>query len=61
MNINEVKLSIIRSVLKDCGKVVESLSESANDYNTNSYYEELLSDIDRSINILNGKELDNEI
>ena len=53
VNISETDVAIIRSVLKDCGKVIEALE--ATNSNDIDYHVELLIDIDRSIDMLKTK------
>ena len=52
MNISETDVAIIRSVLKDCANEIEKLSVAATGYHETTFFENLLIDIDRSINIL---------
>ena len=56
MNISYSNLALVRSVLEDCGKYIEELSLKSEDFNENTFLENLLSDIDRSIKILKDKE-----
>jgi len=56
MVISDSKTALVASVLKDCGNYIEELSIESDNYEENTFLENLLADIDRSINILTGKE-----